>query len=148
MNLLHKLRLRFRALFQKEKLDARMDDEMRSHIEMQTQENIEAGMKPEEARYAALRQFGWVESIKETSREQRGLSRIENLGQDVRYGARMLRSSRTAIRNVQRARPSVCVSAAAVAIRLRFAMRCSPHSASPAHSPRSPTRRPKSESTC
>ena len=60
MNWAHKLRLRFRALFQKEKLDARMDEEMRSHVEMQTQENIEAGMKPEEARYAALRQFGWV----------------------------------------------------------------------------------------
>src|SRR6266566_3916611 len=63
MNWFHKLRLRFRALFQKEKLDARMDDEMRSHIEMQTQENIEAGLKPDEARYAALRQFGWVESV-------------------------------------------------------------------------------------
>jgi len=44
-----KLRLRLRALFQKENLDARMDEEMRSHIEMQTQENIEAGMQPEEA---------------------------------------------------------------------------------------------------
>jgi DNA-binding PadR family transcriptional regulator len=45
MNWLPALRRRFRALFQKEKLDARMDDEMLSHIEMQTQENIEAGMK-------------------------------------------------------------------------------------------------------
>ncbi|MCI0533974.1 MAG: ABC transporter permease [Verrucomicrobiales bacterium] len=90
MNWLQKIRLRFRALFQKEKLDTRMDDEMRSHIEMQTQENIEAGMKPEEARYAALRQFGWIESIKETCREQRGVSWIENLGQDIRFGARQL----------------------------------------------------------
>src|SRR6266511_4637538 len=93
MNWLHKLRLRFRALFHKEKIDALMDDEMRSHIEMQTQENIDSGMKPEEARYAALRQFGWVESIKDTCREQRGVSWIENLGQDVRYGARMLRKN-------------------------------------------------------
>ena len=69
-----------RALFGKAKLDAQMDDEMRSHIEMQTQENIEAGMKPEEARYAALRQFGWVESIKETCRDQRGLPGLETLG--------------------------------------------------------------------
>ena len=58
MNWLQKLQGRFRSLFQKDKPDARMDDEMRSHIDMQTQENIEAGMKPEEARYAALRQFG------------------------------------------------------------------------------------------
>src|SRR5437879_2278245 len=93
MNWLQKLRLRFRALFQKPKLDVQMDDEMRSHIEMQTQENIEAGMNSEEARYAALRQFGWVESIKETCRDQRGVSWIENLVQDVRYGARKLRKN-------------------------------------------------------
>ncbi len=42
-NWFHKIRLRIRALFQKEKLDAQMDDEMRSHVEMQTQENIDAG---------------------------------------------------------------------------------------------------------
>ena len=43
MNWFHKTRLRLRTLFQKGKLDAQMDDEMRSHIEMQTQENIEGG---------------------------------------------------------------------------------------------------------
>jgi predicted permease len=91
MNWLRKAKSRLQALFLKIELDTRMDDEMRSHIEMQTQENIEAGMKPEEARYAALRQFGWVESIKETCREQRGVSWLENFVQDVRFGARMLR---------------------------------------------------------
>src|SRR5213596_528901 len=93
MKWIRNVNLRLRALFQKQKVDAQMDDEMRSHIEMQTQENIEAGMKPEEARYAALRQFGWVESIKETCREQRGVSWLENLAQDVRYSARMLRKN-------------------------------------------------------
>jgi len=93
MNWWRKFQLQLRALLQKRKLDAEMDDEMRSHIEMQTQENIEAGMNPEEVRYAALRQFGWVESIKETCREQRGVSWLENLAQDVRYGARMLRKN-------------------------------------------------------
>src|SRR6266498_2650966 len=93
MNWLREIQFGFRALLGKQMLDAQMDAEMRSHIEMQTQENIEAGMNPEEARYAALRQFGWIESIKETCREQRGVSWIENLGQDVRFGARMLRKS-------------------------------------------------------
>src|SRR5438552_8747300 len=93
MNWWRKLNLRFRALFQKRKLDAEMDEEMRSHIEMQTQENIEAGMNPEEARYAALRQFGWLESIKEKCRKQRGVSWLENFVQDARYGARMLRKN-------------------------------------------------------
>src|SRR5206468_4670179 len=88
-----KLQLRFRALFKKGKLDAEMNEEMRSHIEMQTQENLDAGMNPAEARYAALRQFGRVESIKETCREQRGVSWIEHLIQDIRYGLRMLRKN-------------------------------------------------------
>jgi len=90
VSLSRKIQKRFRALFQKEKLDGRMDDEMRSHIEMQTQENIEAGMNPEEAHYAALREFGWIESIKESCREQRGVNWIEDFGQDIRYGGRML----------------------------------------------------------
>src|SRR6266498_3287278 len=93
MNLWNKPRLRLRALFQKRKLDAEMDQEMCSHIEMQTEENVDAGMNREEARYAALRQFGWVESIKETCREQRSVSWIDHLGRDVRYGARMLRKN-------------------------------------------------------
>src|SRR5271165_5601251 len=80
----------FRSVFRNGELDSEMHEEMRSHVEMQAQENIEAGMKPEEARYAALRQFGWVESIKETCREQRGIRWIEDFGQDLRYGARML----------------------------------------------------------
>src|SRR2546426_1465014 len=79
MNWSRKLQVRIRALFQKRKLDAEMDEEMRSHIEMQTQENLDAGMSAEDARYAALRQFGWVESIKETCREHRGVSWIEHL---------------------------------------------------------------------
>src|SRR5437879_8245884 len=93
MNWLRTVKSRLQALFLKQELDAQMDAEMRSHIEMQTQENIDSGVNPEEARCAALRQFGWVESIKETCREQRGVSWIENLGQDIRYGARMLRKN-------------------------------------------------------
>src|SRR5438874_10554365 len=93
MNCWRKLKIRLRALFQKRKLDAEMDEEMRSHIEMQTRENLDAGMSPEEARYAALRQFGRVESIKETCRERRGVSWIEHLIQDIRYGLRMLRKN-------------------------------------------------------
>ncbi|MCI0538394.1 MAG: ABC transporter permease, partial [Verrucomicrobiales bacterium] len=94
MNLLHKVQLRFKALFHKRKLDVDMDEEMKSHIEMRTQQNLEAGLNPEEARYAALRQFGWTESIKETCRETRGVTWLEQLTQDVRFGARMLGKNR------------------------------------------------------
>src|SRR6266404_6204428 len=93
VNWFHKLRLQFRALLHKRVLDADMAEEMRAHIEMRTRENIEAGMSADEARYAAMRQFGWVDNIKETCREQRGVTWLEHLIQDLRYGARMLRKN-------------------------------------------------------
>jgi putative ABC transport system permease protein len=90
MNWLRTIWLRIRALFRKQQLDAAMEEEMRAHIEMQAQENIQTGMSSEEARQAAGRQFGWVESIKETCREQRGLYGAEMLARDVRFALRML----------------------------------------------------------
>lgn len=96
MNWLRKLQLRFRALFAKRKLDAEMNEEMRSHVELQKQENIANGMAPEEARYAALRQFGHVDGIKEIAREQREgfVSRHVSLfAQDLRFAVRQLRKN-------------------------------------------------------
>src|SRR6266700_5957932 len=93
MNWLGTLQVRFRALCRKRQLDADMAEEMRALIEMRTRENIEAGMDPEEVRYAASRQFGWVDNIKETCREQRGVTWLEHFIQDTRYGARMLRKN-------------------------------------------------------
>ena len=93
MNAWRRLALSLPALPLRGKLDADMNEEMRSHIELRTQANIEAGMNPEEARFAALRQFGWTESIKETCREQRGVAWIENFVQDVSYGTRILRKN-------------------------------------------------------
>ena len=93
MKWLHKIHRRIQALIQKRELDADMDEEMRSHIELRTRENIKAGMPPDQARYAALKQFGWTETIKETCRDQRGLPWLENLVQDVRFGLRMLRKN-------------------------------------------------------
>jgi len=69
-----------------------MNDEIRLRIEMQTQENIDGCMKPEEACYAALQAFGWEKSIKETC-EQQGFTRLENLVQDNPYGTRTLRKN-------------------------------------------------------
>ena len=44
---------------------------MRAHVELLTQANIAGGMSPDEARYSALRQFGHVDGLKETCRDQR-----------------------------------------------------------------------------
>jgi putative ABC transport system permease protein len=70
-----------------------METEMRSHIEMQTEENLAAGMTPKDARQAALRQFGRLESLKETCRDQRGVSGFETLVGDIRFAIRMLRKN-------------------------------------------------------
>src|SRR5215472_735884 len=79
-----------RALFRKDELDREMDEEMRSHIELQTQEHFASGMSRESARREALRDFGWVESLKETCRDERGTGCIETLIQDVRFAGRIL----------------------------------------------------------
>ncbi len=93
MNWKQKLPFWLQAFLRKQDLDSDMAEEMRSHIEMQTRENIEAGMAPDKARCNALRQFGCVESTKETCREQRGVLWLEQFLQDARYGLRMLRKS-------------------------------------------------------
>ena len=70
-----------------------LDQEIREHIELATQENIDRGMKPQEARYAALRKFGNVTRAKEDAREVWSMVWLEQLGQDVRFARRRLRRS-------------------------------------------------------
>jgi len=67
-----------------------MTEEMRLHVEMQTERNVRDGMNPDEARYLALRQFGNVASVQEKAREGRGWVWLEQFGQDVRYAVRMI----------------------------------------------------------
>src|SRR5262245_40335080 len=93
MTMLNKLRLRLQALFFKSRLEEELDEEVRFHLERDIEENIARGMSPEEARLAALRSFGGVERVKEESRDVRGIRLLEELWQDLRYGARMLRKN-------------------------------------------------------
>src|SRR6185437_8338901 len=71
-----------------------LDDEIRRHIDFETQENIEAGMSPETARAAALRKFGNRSLAKEASREIWGWLWVERLWQDMRYALRGFAKSR------------------------------------------------------
>jgi putative ABC transport system permease protein len=70
-----------------------LDQDIREHIEMETQDNIERGMSPEDARHAAMRKFGNVTKAKEEAREVWSFLWIEHLLQDIRFGVRMLRRS-------------------------------------------------------
>src|SRR5262252_1565033 len=88
--MLNKLWMHLRALLRKSEMERELDDELRYHIEEQTEQNIRLGMNPEEARREAQKVFGGVEQAKERSRDARGVRWIEELWQDLRYGARML----------------------------------------------------------
>jgi hypothetical protein len=70
-----------------------LDQDIREHIEAETQDNIERGMSPEEARYAAVRKFGNVTRVKEDTRDVWSLVWLEQLRQDIRHALRMLRKS-------------------------------------------------------
>jgi len=83
--------LKFAGLFRKARLEERLDEEVRAHLEMLTEENLRKGMDPEEARYAALRQFGNVSRMKEECRDRWSIRIINELVQDLRYGLRQLR---------------------------------------------------------
>ncbi len=67
-----------------------LDKDIRDHLERETQDNIERGMSPEEARYAALRKFGNVTRVKAETREVWSVVWFEQLLQDARFGLRML----------------------------------------------------------
>jgi predicted permease len=79
------------ALFRRPKLADDFEAEIRSHLEMEERENVESGMPPDEAHYAALRRFGNVALTEERSREMWVWNRAEALWQDIRYGLRQLR---------------------------------------------------------
>ncbi len=82
---------RFAGLFRKSRTDAEMAAEMQAHIDFLTERNVASGMSPDDARNSALREFGGVEQIKETAREQRVWRWADEFVQDIRFGARMLR---------------------------------------------------------
>jgi putative ABC transport system permease protein len=70
-----------------------LEQDIRDHIERETQDNIERGMSPEEAHYAAMRKFGNVTRVQEETREVWIVVWLEQLLQDVCYGLRMLAKS-------------------------------------------------------
>jgi putative ABC transport system permease protein len=79
------------SIFRRRQKERELSDELQFHLERQIEQNLAAGMSPEEGRYAALRLFGGVQQITEECRDMRRVNYIENFLQDVRYGLRQLR---------------------------------------------------------
>jgi predicted permease len=81
---------RLLASLRRSGLEEQMNQELRFHLEMQTEEHIRAGLPAEEARRAALRQFGRVGRVKERCREEKRLPLAEAVARDARYAVRVL----------------------------------------------------------
>jgi hypothetical protein len=86
-------RLRLRSLLRSSRVEQELNEEFGYHLERLVDDYIAAGMAPDEARYAALREMGAIEQRKEECRDARGLRILESGCQDVRYALRLLRRS-------------------------------------------------------
>lgn len=75
------------------KRDSDLREEIRAHIELETEENVQQGMDPVKARQAALLKFGNPQLTAEDVRAMWTLPRFESVLADLRYGGRMLRKS-------------------------------------------------------
>src|SRR5262245_43763831 len=90
MRLREELSFIIRRLVHRRRAERELDEEIRAHLEMETERNIADGMSPEEARLAARRSFGSVAIAKEDRRAMWGLGTLETFWQDLRFGVRML----------------------------------------------------------
>src|SRR5258708_10601490 len=91
--MLHDLLFRLRSLFQRNTVESEMEDELRFHSEGQLEKYVKAGMSPSDARRRVRMEFGGIEQVKEECRDARGVSQVETLVQDLRYGWRTLLKS-------------------------------------------------------
>jgi predicted permease len=82
-----------KALRRGPQLDRDLDRELQFHIEMESEKHRAAGLPPDAAREAALRSFGGVQKAQEECRDERNVSLVETIMQDVRYGLRAMRRS-------------------------------------------------------
>ena len=93
MPLLPRMKNTFRSLFRKDELEQDLDEELRSYVDLLTEEKIRAGKASEEARKVALAEFGKIGGVNENVRERRLGVSIETFLQDIRYAFRCLRKN-------------------------------------------------------
>src|SRR5580698_593137 len=93
MNWLRELARRLNMLLHRRQFDADLEEEMRLHLDLRQQQQIDRGAAPDDARAAARRKFGNVGSLREISHTTWGWECLEQTAQDIRYAARMLRKS-------------------------------------------------------
>lgn len=85
---------RLRGTVTGDRLGQELEEELRAHVEMRTEENIAAGMRPGEARMDAVRRFGNTSLTKEDTREMDIIGWLDATGQNLRYALRVLRRNK------------------------------------------------------
>lgn len=93
MQILDAILFRLRSIFRMNNMNAEFDDELRFHIERETEANIKRGMSPDEARRKAHAEFGGVERFKQNVRDEHGVRWLDDLSADIRHGLRLLRKN-------------------------------------------------------
>lgn len=93
MNRLRAWLLRFKGLFLKDARERELADEIESHLQMHTDDNIRAGMSPQEARRVAVMKLGGIDQTKEAYRDRATIPFLESLVQDLRFTLRQLRKN-------------------------------------------------------
>ncbi len=86
--------LRLGGLFHRSRREQEITDEIESNIAFHIEDNLRAGMAPEEARRQAIIRLGGIESTKQDCRDRLGLPLLETFFYDFRYAARSLAGSR------------------------------------------------------
>jgi putative ABC transport system permease protein len=81
---------RIRSVGRRGALESGLGEEIRFHIDQQTEKNRRAGMSPDEARRQALVMFGGLERAKESARDEIRPALLEDSLRDVRHGVRVL----------------------------------------------------------
>src|SRR5215467_13788370 len=81
---------RWQRLWRRKKMEEELEKELRFHLEQYTSDLIAQDLDPEEARRRARLALGGPEQVKEQCRDARGTRWLEDLLQDLRYGARIL----------------------------------------------------------
>ncbi len=84
---------RLMSVIDRGRKDRELAEELESHLGMQIEDNLRAGMSTEQARRQALLKSGGLEASKESCRDRRGVPLIETVGRDFAYALRQLRGS-------------------------------------------------------
>ena len=84
---------RLRGVFAKDALESDLSQEIESHLQMHIDDNLRAGMSPQEAKRVAVMKLGGIDATKEAYRDRSTIPILESTIQDIRFTLRQLRKN-------------------------------------------------------